>query len=89
MLLGDLIAQLEDEALATEALLSLGDLALTTRIVSLAADQNISAGEFATQAVGEFVSRASDEDWLSLIGQMARTENPGAVFLRRALAAAS
>jgi len=49
MLLGDLIAQLEDEALATEALLSLGDLALTTRIVSLAADQNISAGEFATR----------------------------------------
>ena len=89
MLLGDLIARFDDEALAAETLLSLGDLALTARVVSLAANQNISAGEFAAQAVGAFVSRASDEDWLTLVGQMSRAQNPGAVFLRRALAATS
>ena len=89
MLLGDLIARFDDEALAGETLFALGDLALTSRVMALAENQNISAGEFAAQAVGTFVSRASDEDWLTLVGQMSRSENPGAVFLRRALAAAS
>jgi hypothetical protein len=56
--------------------------------VSLAAEQNLSPGELASDAVGAFISRASDEDWLTLVGQMARAENPGAAFLRRALAAA-
>jgi hypothetical protein len=88
MLLGDLIARFDDEALAAETLFSLGDLALTSRVVSLAAEQNLSPGELASDAVGAFISRASDEDWLTLVGQMARAENPGAVFLRRALAAA-
>jgi hypothetical protein len=32
-----------------------------------------------------FVSGASDEEWLALIGQMSRAKNPGQVFLRRAL----
>jgi hypothetical protein len=87
MLLGDLIARFDDEVLASETLFSLGDLALTARVMSLAAERNLSAGELASDAVGEFVSHASDEDWLTLVGQMARSENPGAVFLRRALAA--
>jgi hypothetical protein len=32
-----------------------------------------------------FVNGASDEEWLTLIGQMSRAENPGQIFLRHAL----
>ncbi len=85
MLLGDLIARFEDEALASETLFSLGDLALTARVVALAAKNNMTAGELAVQSVGRFVNGANDDEWLSLIGQMARAEDPGEVFLRRAL----
>jgi len=85
MLLGDLIAQLQDEAVASETLLSLGDLALASRFAAMAAASDVSVGELAAQTIGRFVSTASDEDWLTLIGQMSRAENPGQVFLRRAL----
>jgi hypothetical protein len=85
MLLGDVIARFEDEAFASETLFALDDLALAARVVALAAENNVSAGEFATQSVGQFVSGASDEEWLTLIGLMSRADNPGQVFLRRVL----
>ena len=89
MLLGDIIASFEDEAVINETLFSLGDLALTARLVALAAESNVSTGELAMESVGRFVSGASDEEWLTLIGQMSRSDNPGQVFLRRALANAA
>jgi hypothetical protein len=85
MLLGDVIARFEDEAFVSETLFALEDLALTARVVALAAENNMSAGEFAMQSVGRFVNGASDEEWLTLIGQMSRAADPGQVFLRRAL----
>ncbi len=89
MLLGDIIASFQDEAVINETLFSLGDLALTARLVALAAESGVSTGELATQSVGRFVNGASDEEWLTLIGQMLRSDNPGQVFLRRALANAA
>jgi phosphoglycerate dehydrogenase-like enzyme len=89
MLLGDLIARFQNEALADETLLSLGDLALTAHAVARAAESNVTAGELAVQAVGRFVNGASDEEWLTVIGQMSRAGNPGQVFLRRALSNAA
>jgi len=89
MLLGDIIASFQDEAVINETLFSLGDLALTARLVALAAESNVSTGELAMQSVGRFVNGASDEEWLTLIGQMSRSDNPGQVFLRRALANAA
>lgn len=85
MLLGDVIARFEDEAFVNETLLTLDDLALTARVFTVAAENNVSAGEFAAQSVGQFVNGASDEEWLTLIGLMSRAENPGQVFLRRVL----
>ena len=85
MLLGDIIASFQDEAVINETLFSLGNLTLTARLVSLAAERNVSTGELAMQSVGRFVNGASDEEWLTLIGQMSRSENPGGVFLRRVL----
>jgi hypothetical protein len=85
MLLGDLIARFDDDAVATETLLSLNDLAMTARIHEAAAREGLTPGEFAGAAVQHFAASASDEDWVSAIGQMARTAEPGTELLRRAL----
>jgi hypothetical protein len=85
MLLGDVIARFEDEAVVSETLFALDDLALMARIATLAAENSVSGGEFAMQSIGRFVNGASDEEWLTLLGQMARAEDPGQVFLRHAL----
>jgi hypothetical protein len=50
--------------------------------VSLAAEGDMTAGELAMQSVGQFVGSASDEHWLTLIGQISHAENPSMVFLR-------
>ena len=85
MLLGDIIARFGDEAFVSETLVALDDLALAARIAGVAAENNMSAGELAMQSIGRFVNGASDEEWRTLIGQMSRADNPGQVFLRRAL----
>ena len=85
MQLGDVIARFEDDAFVSETLFALDDLTLTARINAAAVEENVSAGEFAAQAVGQFVNGASDEEWLTLIGLMSRADNPGQVFLRRVL----
>ncbi len=85
MQLGDVIARFEDDAFVSETLFALDDLALTARIAAAAAEQNVSASDFAAQAIGQFVNGASDEEWLTLIGLISRTDNPGDVFLRRVL----
>lgn len=83
MLLGDVIADLEDEVCAMETLVGLGDLALVLRVEEAAARDGIAPGEFAAQAVSAFANQASDEDWVSLIGVMGRTPDPGQACLRR------
>ena len=85
MQLGDVIARFEDDAFVSETLFALDDLALTARITAAAAEQKVSAGDFAAQAIGQFVNGASDEEWLTLIGLISRADNPGEVFLRRVL----
>lgn len=85
MLLGDVLARFEDAAFATEALLSIDDIVLTTRIGEAAAAGALTPGELAMQLIRRFVNVASDEEWLTLVGLMSRSENPGQVFLRRVL----
>ena len=88
MLLGDVIAKFEDEAFVNETLIALDELAFSARVFSHAADIKVSVGEFAAESVGRFVNSAIDEEWLTLLGLMARTDNPGQVFLRQALSSA-
>jgi hypothetical protein len=88
MFLGDMIAKFEDEAFVNETLLALDDLALTVRVMAVAAERNMSSGEFASEAVGRFVSGATDEEWLTLVSLMSRVDNPGQVLLRRVLSVA-
>ncbi len=85
MLLGDLIARFDDEALAAETLLSLNDLTLAARVQEASAQEGLTSGEFASIAVQKFSAAASDEEWVTAIGQMARTPEPGLELLRRSL----
>ena len=88
MLVGDLIARFEDEAVAAETLVALGDIGLTARVSRAAAEQDVTVGEFATASVQRFANRASDEEWVMMIGRMERAEDPGQVFLHHILSAA-
>jgi hypothetical protein len=83
VLLGDVIARLEDEAVAIETLAGLGDLSLVARVRDAAASGGLTAGEFAADAVRIFSDMASDEDWVSLIGVMGQTADPGRACLKK------
>ncbi|MHB2208035.1 hypothetical protein [Methylobacterium sp. CM6257] len=83
MLLGDIIAQLDDEAVATEALIRLDDLILLGRVHEAAEQDGVAPGAFAARAVRLFSDAASDADWVSMIGVMGQTSEPGLACLRR------
>ncbi|WP_027132687.1 hypothetical protein [Geminicoccus roseus] len=83
MLLGDLIARLDDADVATETLLGMDDLVLLSRIEAAAAQAGLAPGAFAAQAVALFAGQASDEDWVSLIGVMGQTTDPGQACLKK------
>ncbi len=83
MLLGDVIARLDDEAHAMQTLIGLGDLALVLRVEQAAAGEGLTPGGFTAQAVQMFSNQASDEDWVSLIGVMGQTTDPGQACLRK------
>ncbi len=74
MLLGDVIARLEDDAVADETLVALGDLALTARVAAEAAREATTRGELVATCVGQFAAQASDEQWLQVLGKMARAD---------------
>ena len=82
MLLSDIIAALDDEAFAAETLVQLGDLPLLSRVRTKAEYDGLTLGEFATRAVQNFANRASDDDWVSLIGVMGRSDAPGEICLK-------
>ena len=85
MLLGDLIARFDDETVAGETLFSLEDLPLTARVQDACAQEGLTSGEFASMAVQKFSASASEEEWVTVVGLMARTKEPGLVLLRRSL----
>ncbi|GGK51366.1 hypothetical protein [Salinarimonas ramus] len=86
MLLGDVIARLDDEVVALEALVSLDDLSLLAEVEAAASRDGLTPGGFAARAVQAFTASASDEDWVSLIGTIGRAEDPGGACLKGMLA---
>ncbi len=50
---------------------------------------DVAPGELPAQSSSHFINSGSDEDWLMLIGQMSRADDPGEVFRRRVLADAA
>ena len=85
MMIGDLIRRFDDEAVAAETLASLGDVALLADVATAAAEKNVTLGEFATMSVERFVTRASDEDWLTMFGRITRASDPGTALLHHIL----
>ncbi|MFN3350730.1 hypothetical protein [Pseudorhodoplanes sp.] len=85
MLLGDLIARFDDDSTALQILLSLDDLALIARVRETCKREDYALGEFARAAVQRYAASASDEEWVTALGQMGRTQTPGVELLRRAL----
>ncbi len=85
MLLGDVLARFEDDAVATETIFRLGDLSLVTRLRERAEVNGQTLGRYAVCAVRQFAAEASDEHWVTLMGALARAEDPGAICLKYAL----
>ncbi len=85
MLLGDLLARFDDEGIANEAVLGLGDLALAAKLRAAAEGDGMTLGGYAAAAVRRYAAEASDEEWVSLMGALGRARDPGAACLRRAL----
>ena len=81
MLLGDVLARFDQPSFAEETVLALGDIKMLARMRALAEEEGETLGTFARNAVQRFTAHASDEDWVSLIGALARADDPGAVCL--------
>jgi hypothetical protein len=84
-MLGDLLSRLTDEATALEAIAGAGDLKLLSEAQELAAAEGLDLGSYVTQAVQRYAHEASNEEWTTLIGLLNRTQDPGAICIKRAL----
>jgi len=84
MLFGDLLARFGDESSATEAILSLGDLRLVAALRQRADAEGLELGAFAALAVQRYAEGASDEEWITLMGVLGRSADPGLAFVKRA-----
>ena len=85
-MLGDLLGSLTDETTAVETLLQLGDLTLLETARGKAAAEGLELASYVTQTVQRYASTASDEEWVTLMGMLNRSQDPGATCLRRAFA---
>jgi hypothetical protein len=87
MMLGSIIAQLRDEAFVEQALASLEDLVLLTRVRAAAEAAQQPLADFVAALVGRFIEQADDAAWLSLVSVASRAHDPATASLRRMLAA--
>lgn len=85
MLLGTLIARLENERCATETMEALGNVVLYTEVAAAAERFGETPGEYLAASVGAFSSGAGDEEWMSLVAAAERAADPGRVAIERIL----
>jgi hypothetical protein len=81
---GDLLTRLTDETAAVETLLQLGDLALLEMARGKAAAEGLDLAACVTQTVQRYAATASDEEWITLMGMLNRSQDPGSTCLQRA-----
>jgi hypothetical protein len=82
MLLGTAIASLQDDTCVEETLAALDDWVLITRLRGAADAAGLSLSDFASAAVGSFLDRASDEDWLALMTAANGAADPASACLK-------
>jgi len=85
-MLGDILARLTDETMALETILGTGDLALLAAVREHAAAEGLDLAACVTQTVRRYTNEASDEEWVTLMGLLNRSKDPGATCLKRAFA---
>ncbi len=83
-MLGDLLASLTDETTALETILGAGDLTLLTAVQGRAAAEGVELAAYVTQTVQRYTNEASDEEWVTLMGMLNRSPDPGTTCLKRA-----
>lgn len=77
MLLGDLLSRFNEESVA--------DLALLAEVCVGAEAEGLPLGTFISIAVQRYTQNASDDEWITLMGELRRSEDPGLTCLKRAL----
>ena len=81
MHLGALIAQLESENDAADALEALGDIVLFAAVSQAGLRHQESPGRYVARAVARFADGATDEDWIGLMSQIGGADDPAQVAL--------
>ena len=84
MLLGDILSRLENDGEAAEVILGASDLRLLAAMKEQAEAEGLSLAAYTRAAVQRYVAAASDEEWITLMGQIGRTADPGGICLKRA-----
>jgi len=85
MMLGDMLAELDDAAAAAELMLGLDDLQLLAGVRAQAEADGVDLADYARAAVQRYATLASDEEWVTLMGLIGRSPDPARTCLRRAL----
>jgi hypothetical protein len=81
MLLGDLLAKIEQASAAGNAIALLDDLVLVARVNEAAVRLSIQTEAYVIAAVRRFEREASNEDWTTLISAIMGSANPGSACL--------
>ena len=76
MMLGDILTGLADDAQATELIIGLDDLQLLSGVRTRAECEGVDLASFARKAVLRYATQASDEEWITLMGLIGRTDDP-------------
>jgi len=84
MILGDILKRVSDDGEATEIILGAGDLRMLAAMKERAQAAGLDLASFAKAAVVRYAAQASDEEWITLMGLIGRTSDPGMVCLKRA-----
>ncbi len=83
MLLGTILARLDDEADAGAALEALEDTVLLTEVHAIGTLHGESPGQYASGATRRFAALASNEDWLALMTALECTDDPARTALEQ------
>lgn len=83
-MLGDILARLTDGTAPVETILGAGDLTLLAAVQEQAATDGLDLAACVTQTMQRYTHEASDEEWVTLMGMLNRSPDPGATCLKRA-----
>ena len=89
MLLGDILSRLENDGEAAEVILGAGDRRLLAAMRQQAEAEGLDLAVYAKAAVQHYAAEASDEEWLTMMGQIGRAADPGLACLKRAFETAT